>query len=131
VDGKIYREDGNTYTEDGRAIRRVRIAPVIAKQNKLMFVSRLEIVIQPGVGLDGDPAQQGADPRMMLRYSPDSGATWSAVLTARAGRSGQTGARVVFDRLGSGRAWVPEISVTDPVNWVIVSAQIEAEAGAW
>jgi hypothetical protein len=38
---------------------------------------------------------------------------------------------VVFDQLGSGRAWVPEISVTDPVNWVIVSAQIEATAGAW
>jgi hypothetical protein len=131
VDGKIYREDDFVYTEDGRPIRRVRIAPVIAKENKLMFVSRLEIVVQPGIGLDGDPAAQGANPQMMLRYSPDSGRTWSAVLTASAGRIGQSDARVVFDQLGSGRAWVPEISVTDPVNWVIVSAQIEAQAGAW
>ena len=131
ADGKIYREDAYAYTEDGRPIRRVRIAPVIAHENKLMFVSRLEIVVQPGIGLDGDPAAQGANPEMMLRYSPDSGATWSSVLTARAGRIGQTGRRVVFDQLGSGRAWVPEISVTDPVNWVIVSAQIEAQAGAW
>lgn len=130
-DGKIYREDSYVYTEDGRMIRRVRIAPVIANQNKLMFVSRLEIIVQPAIGLDGDPTAQGADPQMMLRYSPDSGGTWSSVITARAGRIGQYGARVVFDRLGSGRAWVPEISVTDPVNWVIVSAQVEAQAGAW
>jgi hypothetical protein len=131
VDGKIYLEDNAVYTEDGRTIRRVRIAPVIAKENKLMFISRLEIVVEPGIGLDGDPAAQGANPQMMLRYSPDSGRTWSAVLTASAGRIGQYDARVVFDQLGSGRAWVPEISVTDPVNWVIVSAQIEATAGAW
>ena len=131
VDGKIYAEDDFVYTEDGRMIRRVRIAPVIANQNKLMFVSRLEIVVQPGIGLDGDPTVQGANPQMMLRYSPDSGQTWSAELTASAGRSGNYDARVVFDQLGSGRAWVPEISVTDPCNWVIVSAQIEAQAGAW
>ena len=131
IDGKIYREDKLIYTEDGRPIRRVRIPPVIAKQNKLMFVSRLEIVVQPGIGLNGDPPAPGADPQMMLRYSPDSGRTWSAVLTASPGRQGETDARVVFDQLGSGRAWVPEISVTDPVNWVIVSAEIEAQAGAW
>jgi hypothetical protein len=131
ADGKIYREDDAVYTEDGRPIRRVRIAPVIARQNKMMFVSRLEIVIQPGIGLDGDPTAPGANPEMMLRYSPDSGATWSGVLTARAGRGGESGAQVVFDQLGSGKAWVPEISVTDPVNWVIVSAQIEATAGKW
>jgi hypothetical protein len=131
MDGKIYREANDVYTEDGRLIRRVRIAPVFAKQNKLVFVTRLEIVVQPGVGLDGDPTAVGANPQMTLRYSPDSGQTWSSEMTASAGRLGNYDARVVFDQLGSGRAWVPEISVTDPVNWVIVSAQIEATAGAW
>lgn len=130
-DGRIYLEDDGVYTDAGRPIRRVRVAPVIAKENKLMFVSRLEIVIEPGIGLDGDATVPGANPRMMLRYSPDSGKTWSGVLTERAGRTGEYGARVVFDRLGSGRAWMPEISVTDPVNWVIVAANIEVEAGAW
>ena len=131
ADGKIYREADGVYTEDGRVIRRVRIAPVIAKQNKMMFVSRLEIVVQPGIGLDGDPDAVGANPQMMLRYSGDSGATWSNEMTASAGRLGNPDARIVFDQLGSGRAWVPEISVTDPVNWVIVTANIEATAGKW
>lgn len=131
VDGKIYREDSYTFTEDGRTIRRVRIAPVLANQNKLMYVSRLEIVIQPGIGLDGDPAAPGGTPQMMLRYSPDSGQTWSNEITAFAGQHGQSDSRVVYDQLGSGRAWVPEISVTDPVNWVIVTANVEAASGAW
>lgn len=131
IDGKIYREDDFVYTENGAPIRRVRIAPVIAKNQKRMFVSRLEVVVEPGVGLDGDPTQPGANPQMMLRYSPNQGKRWSAVLTASAGRSGEGDARVVFNRLGSGYAWVPEISVTDPVKWVIVGAEIEAQAGAW
>jgi hypothetical protein len=50
-------------------------------------------------------------------------------MTASAGLIGDSDARVVYDQLGSGRAWVPEISVTDPVNWVIVSAQVDMQAG--
>ena len=49
-------------------------------------------------------------------------------MTARAGLIGDSEAQLVYDQLGSGRAWVPEISVTDPCNWVIVSAQVEAES---
>jgi hypothetical protein len=131
IDGKIYKEQNQTYTEDGRLIRRLRIPPPLAKQNKMLFVSRLEIVIQPGIGLDGDPAAQGANPLMMLRYSGDGGRTWSNEMTAPAGAIGDSEAQVVYDQLGSGRAWVPEISVTDPCNWVILSAQVEMEAGAW
>jgi hypothetical protein len=97
----------------------------------MMFVTRLEVVIEPGVGLDGDPLAQGANPEMMLRYSGDSGRTWSNIVTTRAGRIGDADARCIFDQLGSGRAWIPEISVTDPVNWVLVTANIEVTAGAW
>lgn len=129
IDGIIYKEQNQTYTENGALIRRLRVPPVLANGNKLMFVSRLEIVIQPGIGLDGDPAAQGANPLMMLRYSGDGGRTWSSEMTARAGAIGDSEAQVVYDQLGSGRAWVPEISVTDPVNWVIVSAQVEAQSG--
>ena len=129
IDGKIYKEQNQTYTENGAIIRRLRVPPVLAAANKLVFVSRLEIVIQPGIGLDGDPAAQGANPLMMLRYSGDGGRTWSNVMTARAGSIGDSEAVVAYDQLGSGRAWVPEISVTDPCNWVIVSAQVEMQAG--
>jgi hypothetical protein len=131
IDGKIYREDPDTYTEDGRPIKRIRVGPVVANENKLMFVTRLEIVIQPGIGLDGDPAAPGGTPTLVLRYSGDSGQNWSNEMYATGGQHGDTLARVVFDQLGSGRAWVPELSTTDPNNWVIVTANIEATAGAW
>jgi hypothetical protein len=132
IDGKIYREENDVYTEDGRPIRRRRVAPALASQNKMLFASRLEIFVQPGIGLSGDPATiQGANPLLMLRYSGDGGRTWSNELTASTGLIGDAEARVVFDSLGSGRAWVPEITATDPVNWVILGADIEVAAGAW
>jgi hypothetical protein len=130
-DGKIYREAPDVFTENGALIRRVRIAPVIANQNKMMFVSRLEVIVQPAIGLDGDPLAVGANPTMTLRYSPDSGQTWSSEISGYAGRIGNYLSRVIFDQLGSGRAWVPEISVTDPNNWVIVAANVEVASGAW
>jgi hypothetical protein len=131
TDGRIYREQNQTLTENGAPIRRLRIGPVVANQNKTMFVSRLEIVIEPGIGLDGDPAAQGANPLMMLRYSGDSGRTWSNVMTASAGLHGDSQTVVAFDQLGSGRAWIPEISVTDPNNFALVTANIEVTSGTW
>lgn len=131
TDGKIYREDPFTFTEDGRPIKRVRVGPVVANENKLVFVNRLEIVIQPGIGLDGDPTAEGANPQMVLRYSGDSGQNWSDEIWESGGRIGDTEKRVVFDQLGSGRAWVPELSTTDPNNWVIVTANIESIPGKW
>jgi hypothetical protein len=131
TDGKIYIENPAVYTEDGRPIKRVRVGPVIANQNKMVFVTRLEIVIQPGIGLDGDPAAQGADPQMVLRYSGDSGQTWSNEIWESGGLQGDSEKRVVFDQLGSGRAWIPEISTTDPNNWVIVDATIDTIFGKY
>ncbi|HEY2605564.1 MAG TPA: hypothetical protein VGJ10_06080 [Paraburkholderia sp.] len=131
TDGKIYREDPTVFTEDGRPIKRLRQGPVVAKENKMAFVTRLEIVIESGIGLDGDPTAQGANPQMMLRYSGDSGKTWSNEIWAEGGRIGDTEARVIFDQLGSGRAWVPELSTTDPNNWVVVTANVEVQFGAW
>jgi hypothetical protein len=131
TDGKIYVENPATFTEDGRPIKRVRVGPVIANQNKLVFVTRLEIVIQPGIGLDGDPTAQGADPQMVLRYSGDSGATWSNEIWESAGLIGDSEARIVYDQLGSGRAWIPEISTTDPNDWVIVDANVDTILGKY
>lgn len=127
-DGIIYKEDQATYTDAGRPIRRVRVGPVVYNANKRMFVSRLEIVTQPGVGLDGDPTAQGANPQMMLRYSSDG--DWSSEITASPGLIGDSKGRVIYDQLGSARAWFAEISVTDPVNWVIVGAEIEVKPGS-
>jgi hypothetical protein len=82
--------------------------------------------MEPGVG---QSTGQGAAPLLMLRYSNDGGHTWSNEKTATAGKVGEYGARAKFNRLGSGRNRVWELSMTDPVKFSVFGAVLEGEAG--
>jgi len=65
-------------------------------------------------------------PLMMLRFSNDSGHTWSEEYTVDCGQLGEYQARAVFRRLGRARNRVYEISVTDPVPWNIIDGFLDA-----
>ncbi|NYT76650.1 hypothetical protein H0A71_06570 [Alcaligenaceae bacterium] len=65
----------------------------------------------------------------MLRHSNDGGHTWSNTRTATMGKVGEYGMRCKFERLGSGRQRVWEVSITDPVNAVILGAVLLGEPG--
>ena len=82
--------------------------------------------METGVGLT---IGQGSAPLMMLRYSNDGGHTWSNTKTQTVGAVGQYGSRCLFNRLGSGRNRVWEISMTDPVKFAVFGAIVDAEAG--
>jgi PKD repeat protein len=71
----------------------------------------------------------GADPRVMLRISNDGGRTWITEQWRSAGRTGEFSRRVRWNRLGSGRRRVFEVSVTDPVQWKVVGAYLKANEG--
>ncbi len=115
-----------TYTTecDGSVMRRLRIPPPLfrAPNVRRMFVSRLELIMETGLGT---ATGQGADPQVMMRVSPDA-KTWSTERLAAAGAMGAYGAEVVWTRLGSSqKMWVPEITVTDPIPWRIMGAEIQ------
>ena len=62
---------------------------------------------------------------VMMRTSTDL-KTWSNTQLAAAGAQGTFGTRVYWTRLASSdRAWVPEVTVTDPIPWRIVGADVE------
>lgn len=124
--GNLYILDPNVYTDNGQTIRRVRRTYSEDADLRRVFYSQLQIDLQSGVGLN---AGRGADPKMMLRWSNDGGHTWSNTRVATMGKMGQYGARCIWNRLGSGRSRVWEISVTDPVNAVILGAVMLGEAG--
>lgn len=110
----------------GTPIRRVRIPPALWRDPDVrrMFVSRLQVFPQPGLGTV--PAtSQGYDPLMMLRVSTD-GRTWSDERTASAGKMGVFDNETVWNRLPSSQMlWVPELSVTDPIPWRVMGADID------
>lgn len=68
-------------------------------------------------------------PELILRYSNDSGHTWSNERRLNCGHVGQFKTRVIARRLGRARDRVYEISYTDPVALRIVDAYLRATPG--
>jgi hypothetical protein len=126
TNGKIYQLSRNFYTDDGAPIRRVRRAPHITSDLQRQYFHELQIQFQPGVGLS---TGQGEDPQAMLRWSSDGGSTWSNEYWTSIGKQGKYLNRAIWRRLGFARDRVFEVSISDPVNAVIISANLKAEAG--
>ena len=124
--GKIYQVSRNFYTDDGQPIRRIRRAPHITSDLQRQYFHELQIQFQPGVGLS---TGQGEDPQAMLRWSNDGGSTWSNEYWTTIGKQGKYLNRAIWRRLGFSRDKVFEVSISDPVKAVIISANLKAEAG--
>jgi hypothetical protein len=124
--GKIYQVAREFYTDDGQPIRRIRRAPHILSDLQRQYFHELQIQFQPGVGLS---TGQGEDPQAMLRWSNDGGSTWSNEYWTSIGKQGKYLNRAIWRRLGWSRDRVFEVSISDPVKAVIISANLKAEAG--
>lgn len=124
--GKIYTLSDNVYTDNGAPIRRLRRAPHLTTDLQRQFFDEMQIQFQPGVGLNNG---QGQNPQAMLRWSNDGGSTWSNEHWVSIGKMGQYQNRAIWRRLGWSRDRIFEVVVTDPINCVIVSANLKANVG--
>lgn len=133
--GKLYILDNDTYTEDGEVIHRVRRAPHIVADYKQEYFSSLQIYFEPGVGpfnlykRQNDPTSGVRFPQASMRWSNDGGSTWSNEYWRDVGSVGQYLQRAIWRRMGRTRDRIYELRLTDPVKWVIVSAELQGEAG--
>ena len=66
----------------------------------------------------------------MVSWSDDGGSTFQNQILANIGVQGAYKNRAIVRRLGQARDRIFQVEITDPVNAVIVSAELEAEAGA-
>lgn len=126
ANGKVYKLDKNNYTDDGQHVRRLRRAPHLVSDFQRQYFDELQIQFQPGVG---SATGEGENPQAMLRWSNDGGSTWSNEHWTSIGRMGKYANRAIWRRLGTARDRVFEVSISDPVNAVIVSANLKATAG--
>ena len=124
--GKIYHLDRNVYTDDGQNVKRMRRAPHLTVDLQRQYFEELQLQFQPGVGLS---TGQGDDPQAMLRWSNDGGSTWSSEHWTTIGKIGKYTNRAIWRRLGTARDRIFEVSVSDPVKAVIVSANLKMTAG--
>lgn len=132
--GIIYAASLSTFTDyadsggsGGNPIPRIRRCRHITEDLNYVFHHDLQIQFQPGVGI---ASGQGSDPKAMLRWSDDGGFTWSNERWQKIGKAGEYKNRCIWRSLGRSRDRIYEVSVTDPVYTVIVSANLNTSAGA-
>lgn len=123
---KVYVYNDGTYEDNGVEITRLRSTPHMSSENKRIFISRLWLDMEIGVGL---LTGQGSDPEIMLDWSDDGGHTWSSEKWKKIGKMGNYSARVFWNRLGSFRDRIFRFKITDPVKVTLIGAYIDANVG--
>jgi hypothetical protein len=102
--------------------------PYIIYPNAELIIGPLDTVY---IGIENQINQNTPTnfPQAMLRWSNDGGSTWSREYWVTIGQLGKYKNRAIWRRLGMARDRVFEVSISDPVNAVIVSANLKATAG--
>jgi hypothetical protein len=122
--GTVYEMTLEAVDDVGHPIRRLRRLPHLSQENARAFFTRLEVDLETGLA-----GATQTEPQLMLRWSNDRGHTWSSEQWRGAGRMGAYMARAQWDRLGSARDRVFEITVTDKVPWRLIDAYLTVEGG--
>lgn len=111
TNGNIYEMSRAFPTDAGAPIRWVRAAPNVTDGGKWLFFSYFELDMQTGGGLP-----DGSTPQVMIRWSDDSGKTWSTPRQRSCGLIGEYGLRVRVERNGRSRSnRVYEVSGMDAI----------------
>ena len=117
-------------TDAGDLIRRLRRAPTVEDERNYLYHKRLTVNFDTGLGpqpplVDGEGNPR--PPQAMLRWSNNRGKTWSNEHWRDCGYAGEYDTPVHWDRLGRSRNRVYELSMTDPIPWVVVDAYLDIE----
>jgi hypothetical protein len=103
-------------------------SPFVIYANQTFTIKASE-VYKVGVKASINSTTPATYPQAMLRWSNDGGSTWSREYWVTIGQQGKYKNRAIWRRLGMARDKVFEVSITDPVNAVIVSANLKATQG--
>ena len=124
-DGNLYELQADTLTENGTGIVREVTTPQISDSGRRMFMSRLELQIEAGVGLE-----DGTAPIVMESHSDDGGKTWSDARNAGMGPIGENTWRAVWHAMGSFRQRIIKFRVSDSVDVVFLTAHADVTTGS-
>ena len=101
----------------------------LSRNNELKrdYHRRFQLDLEAGLGTTDAPTTA---PLMYLRWSDDSGHTWSSYYEMSAGAAGEYTKRLFRNRLGSARQRIYEISTTDDAKWNVLAAYLEFDQGS-
>lgn len=109
--------DLDVFAENGAMIYRERTAPYVSAENQWLFLDRVELGVQTGVGL---VSGQGSAPTLELQVSRDGAHAFVSAGTASFGALGEYATRAIWRMLGRARAdrLALRVTSTDPVRQV-------------
>lgn len=125
--GGIY-EMNNTFGLDieEAPIRRVRAAPALNDENRLIAYKSFELLIETGLGTT---TGQGFDPQALMEISNDAGRSYSLGRSRSMGKTGEFRIRLKWDRCGAAYDRAFRVVFSDPTPVRIVDAFLTLGAG--
>ncbi len=127
TESKLYELDFDTFTDAGGTVRRVRRTANIhgglyGRPGAELIFERVEFDVETGVGLT---TGQGSDPQLMVRYSDDSGRTWSSEEWLPLGVGGSYLTTVTLSQQGRAFNRVYELAYSEPTRFSLLGARAE------
>lgn len=122
IDGSLIYLDNDKFTEwDGLCMVRLRRGGALYSDNSPFYCDAITVTLN-----NGQIDNPVIDPDVMMRYSTD-GNDWSDMELGSMGAMGRYEHQTTWWNLGMCRFMTIEISCSDPVDFAIVSAKINAE----
>lgn len=120
LDGKIYEMSRNYYSDSDKPLKRVRRTSVFSQEDRVLHWKEVKFIMDFGTTdiLTG----QGSDPKMVVRFSRDSGRTWGNEKLLNLGGAGDFLAKAIKRNCGADRARTIEFYVTDAVPFFVIDA---------
>ncbi len=124
--GQIYQLSTTTYSDSGTKIKRMVTSRHVRMDGNEFGISEIVLEMETGNGL---PFGQGVNPQIMMQVSKDGGRSWGPERWKSLGLLGQYRKRLIWDCIGSGRDFVFRFTMTDPVSFMIASANAVLSPG--
>ena len=125
--GNLYKLGINPYTNNGDAIKRIRVTSsvngdLLKKKGARIQISKLRLIMETGVGaITG----QGENPKIQFEISFDGGKSWAPQDWMEVGRLGEFDLLAELDTLESGYDMIFRMTTTDPVPFELYSASVD------
>lgn len=124
-DGRIGLMDRDIVTEYGETISRKFSGTYLQDQQNTLFVSRLRLLCENGVGNSASE-----DPLVKLEFSDDGGHTFFSLGTKRLGKAGEFGHYQEWRSLGRiPRQRVFRVTCDEPVRFNVLKMNLEVTGG--
>jgi hypothetical protein len=128
--GNLYEESFDYFDDDGTPLRAMRSAPHLHNNGSMVFYGALwmDCVVGDTSNLmdgNGNPRP----PQMMRQISNDGGRRWGEELWVGMGMTGEYRARARWTRGGRARDRCDRFVITDPIQRILINAELECEVG--